>query len=400
MKTLQEFRLKDRWMLHSYYTIDPYAPDASGCLLAAAADLDSRKGSVVILNNKVELCDEFGTHELESSFFHTGFWQSWSQDARYVYYQSGSLKNPSIRRRELANGSEIELEGDFEGAPRSGSTIASGLMGLLYAAGYGYGVYNPSISPISFEAREKHGIFVYDFEAQRRSLKLSTEEALSMHPDKEKLLKLDKELASKNGTKSGLTLMLYCVRWNNDASKMLFYFGNHCVDKRRVEPRISCLFTADKDFSNIRFVKDISNGGVHWSWHPDNTHLIGYAKTTGATQQDSDALYCVKYDGSGFRKLCDARDGGHPSISETDHNLLVTDNYAGAIEFWNLRENRCIASELFPNRIPGKENSGSLRNETRVCHHPVFSRDGKSVSFNMLDEKYAYLLKIKTESGK
>ncbi|NLB41892.1 MAG: hypothetical protein GX815_06460, partial [Clostridiales bacterium] len=47
---LRRFPILDRWCVHSYYTLCPYAPDGSGRILIAGADLDSKFGEVLILS--------------------------------------------------------------------------------------------------------------------------------------------------------------------------------------------------------------------------------------------------------------------------------------------------------------------------------------------------------------
>ena len=391
MSVYKEIKVPGRWLLHSYYTLCPYASDGSGRLLAAGANLDTRTGEVFILDKNGEVIDSFGEHPVESGFFHTGFWQTWSPDCRYVYYQSGSLKEPSITRRELASGKEITLAGDAEGAPPDGEPIVSGLMGMLYAAGYGYGVYNPDIAPVPFENRDEHGLFEYDFDKRSCDLKLSINDIIAAHPESDKLMALDRELSEKNGTAAGLTLMTYCVRWTHDAKRFLFYFGNHCVVKERGEPRIACIFTCDRDFSNLRLALDMSNSrGVHWSWHPDGEHLIGYGNPPDNPDQEQACMSIVRYDGTGFRELCSHFGSGHPSVSPVNYNLLVTDSLDELI-FWDIANDECIESRSFS--ASNRKNVAG-RNEFRICHHPVFTADGQKVLFNVLDGKYASLYEM------
>eukprot|EP00831_Metopus_contortus_P051309 TRINITY_DN4306_c0_g2_i1.p1 TRINITY_DN4306_c0_g2~~TRINITY_DN4306_c0_g2_i1.p1 ORF type:complete len:406 (-),score=63.07 TRINITY_DN4306_c0_g2_i1:194-1411(-) len=395
MKLLRKITLPDKWLIHSYYTLCPYAPDNSGRLLIAGADLKSRMGKIFIIGVNGEVLDEFGEHPVDSGFFHTGFWQTWSPDCRYVYFQNGSMAEPLITRRELATGKELHISGDAEGAPPDGEPIVSCLMGMLYAAGYGYGVYNPSISPAPFENRDEHGVFEYTFEPQSRKLRLSVNVILQLHPDKDKLLELDKELSARNGTPAGLTLMAYCVRWSQQAERFVFYFGNHCVVKERGEPRIANLFTCKRDFSDLRLTLDMSSTrGVHWSWHPDGEHLVGYGMPPDNPDPSKGAcISMIHRDGFGYRKLCSQFGGGHPTVSPANHCLALTDNGEEVI-LWDTVEDKCIDLERFPNRNLNRKDApivGCERNEFRVCHHPVFDRDGGRFLFNVLDGEYASL---------
>ena len=69
--------IPDRWMIHAYYTISPFAPDGSGRIIAAAADLDAPEpmGEVVILDREGAVLERFGRNRVTPSFWHTGFWQ-------------------------------------------------------------------------------------------------------------------------------------------------------------------------------------------------------------------------------------------------------------------------------------------------------------------------------------
>ena len=62
----------DRWMIHAYYTISPFAPDGSGRIVAAAAGLegDTPNGEVVILDRDGALLDRFGEGPVSPSFWH------------------------------------------------------------------------------------------------------------------------------------------------------------------------------------------------------------------------------------------------------------------------------------------------------------------------------------------
>lgn len=122
----------DRWTLHAYYTICPYAPDGSGRILAAGADLQRGVGEVLVLAADGSVLDRFGVGPLESAFYHTGRWQTWSADATHVFYQAGALRSPRIVRRELATGREDSIKGDLEGGapPVADAPLLSGLLGM------------------------------------------------------------------------------------------------------------------------------------------------------------------------------------------------------------------------------------------------------------------------------
>ena len=64
------------------------------------------------------------------------------------------------------------------------------------------------------------------------------------------------------------------------------------------------------------------------------------------------------------------------------------------IEFWDIGKNRKIDEAFFPALTPGKEAYRHGRNEFRVCHHPVFSPDGRRVLFNVLEDELSYLVEI------
>lgn len=380
----------DRWCLHAYYTLNPYAPDGSGRLLLAGADLERQRGAVYILSPGGAVLDCFGEGALEASFYHTGYWQSWSPDARFVYYQSGTWAKPTITRRELAGGQEITLQGDMEGAPPDGEPLLSGLMGMLYAAGYGEGKYQPQRAPVAFQRRDQHGLFEYSFAPSERRLRLSVAEMVERHPARERLLAGDREVRARLGAGEGLTLMTYCVRWNPSGSRCLFFFGNHNVVKERGEPRLAYVFTADRALQEIHLAVDISDErrGVHWGWHPDGVHLIGYGPDPENPRQM--CLAQVAYDGSDYRRLSRYASGGHPSVSPANPHLLVSDDTRGSpgeIVFIDTRSDQVVERISLPRVFGEQEPAG--RNPYRICHHPVFAPDGRSLLANTLPGRLA-----------
>ena len=161
------------------------------------------------------------------------------------------------------------------------------------------------------------------------------------------------------------------------------------------------LFTCKRDFSDLKLALNLENGGAHWSWHPDCEHLVGYSKLPGGSRN---VFSMVRCDGTGWKQACDAAGFGHPSVSPADPNLMVTDTGSGAIAFWDLEENRIIDSGFFPNLqaspVPKTVSYGCLRNETRVCNHPVFSRDGSTVLFNTFNGDLSELVEVETPRRK
>lgn len=384
-----------RWCVHGYYTLCPYAPDRSGRMLVAGADLETEQAEVLVLDAQGGLLDQFGKQKVNPSFWHTGLWQSWSPDSRYVYFQSGSLTEPQVTRRDLETGAEVSVAGDLEGMSPSGEPGVSAPHGMLYAAGYGDGLYKPDQSPVPFQARDQHGLSLISFDPPRRQLVLTTQQVLDEHPDRDRILDAERRLQRELGSNEGLTLMLYCVRWSPDGSRLLFYFGNHNVVKQRNEPRLAYVFTAKRDLTDVKLALDLSFGrrGVHWGWQPDNEHLIGYG--SHPEDQSRRCLAEVRFDGTGYRKLSDHDSGGHPSASPTDPDLLVTDEGGleqGAVVFisrTNGQEIKRVPLAKFKGRTepPG-------RNPLRVCHHPVFNHDGSKVLCNCLPDNLATLVEI------
>mgnify|MGYP006421935391 CR=1 FL=1 len=393
------FPVPGRWCVHSYYTLCPYAPDGSGRILIAGADPASEHGEVIVLSASGEILDRFGWQPVTPSFWHTGFWQSWSPDARFVYYQSGTLQEPFTVRRELVTGAEVLVAGDLEGIPPSGEPGLSCGHGLLYAAGYGDGKWKPEKAPVPFLQRDRHGISEISFDPPGEKLVLSTQQILDHHPDRERLLEAEAELKSRLGPDEGLTLMTYCVRWNRQGTRCLFYFGNHCVVKERGEPKLTYIFTADRSLQDIRLALDLSfdRRGVHWGWQPDGETLIGYGPRTDG--QPGTALTEVRYDGTDYRQLVDhttGRAGRHPSASPADPDLLVTDEVGadgqGAVVFFSRHDGQEIARVNLPKYHGPEEPPG--RNPNRVCHHPVFNQDGSKLLCNSLPGKDAVVVEI------
>lgn len=394
LNEIKPINIDNRWCVHSYYTLCPYAPDNSGRLLLAGADVEKGVGEILIVSDNGQVLERFGQNALHSGFYHTGFWQTWSPDARFIYYQSGSLQNPKIVRRELSSGKEITINGDMEGAPPTGEPIISGLMGMLYAAGYGDGSMHPEMAPVPYQHRNDHGLFEFSFEPKESRLVMSVSEMLEKHPHRDKLIATDKEIRQSLGAHEGSTLMCYCVRWNPKGDRLLFYFGNHCVDTSRGEPKLAYIMTSDRSFKEIHMAVDLSYGrrGVHWSWHPDGEHLIGYGPDP--ENENRMCLAQVKFDGSDYKKISKHASGGHPSISPVNYDLLVTDTggQPGEVLFIDVKTDRVIKNYYLPRVYGDMEPKG--RNQFRVCHHPVFSRDGSKVLINTLPGRFSTVCEI------
>lgn len=392
---IRSFPLDGLWCVHSYYTLCPYAPDGSGRILAAGANVADGTAEVLVLSSDGGILDRFGKGPVTPSFWHTGFWQSWSPDAKFVYYQSGTLREPRIVKRELSTGKEVTVDGDMEGLPPSGEPGLSCKHGLLYAAGYGDGLYKPEEAPIPFQRRDLHGLAEITFSPPGEKIILTTEEILEKHPQRDRILVAEQKIKERLGPQEGLTLMIYCVRWNPEGSRFLFYFGNHCVVKERQEPRIAYVFTADRNLREIHLAMDLSFGrqGVHWGWQPDNERLIGY----GPHPNDPTRICLaeVRFDGSGYRMLSEHCSGGHPSVSPADPDLLVTDEATptgGAVVFISRATGKEIHRIPFPKFIGEKEPLG--RNPLRICHHPVFNQTGDRILCNTLPGPNATLAEI------
>ncbi|WP_116951767.1 hypothetical protein [Jiangella endophytica] len=386
-----------RWLVHAYYTVSPYAPDETGRLLAAGADPHARRGEVLVLSDDGTVLDRFGEGPIEASFFHTGRWQTWSQDARYIYYTAGTLHDPSIVRREVATGREVRISGDLEGAPPvADAPLLSGLLGMLHAAGAGDGVYRGHRAPVPFAARDRHGLFRYDFDAAAdkaaAELVLPVARILDEHPERDRVLAADERQRSLTG--DGLSLMAYCVRWNGDGSRLIFHFGNHLAAKGRGEERVGYVMTARPDLSEISMAVDLSFGrpGLHWSWQPDGQTLLGYGPDPENPAQA--CLAEVRHDGSGYRRLSSHASGGHPSASPVERDLLVTDEWTptgGNVVFLSRSTGEVVATVELPRFLP---DAPPGRSRFRTDHHPVFHPDGDRVLVNALPGELATLVEL------
>ncbi len=391
---MEIYQWKDHWCLLSYYTVCPEAPDGSGRVLMGAADLKEGKGYVAIMDKDGQLLETFGGVPLDQNFWHTGLWQSWSPDAKYVYYQSGtSYDHPAVTRRELATGKEIRMEGaDMEGAPTGDALITSGLLGMLYAAGYGDTCFHPEKAPIPFAQRDKHGLFTYDFETGKRELKLSVQQIKDSLNDP-RLDAWDREQLEKTGDLT--TLMAYCLRWSPDGKKCMFHFGNHCVDRRRGEPKIMYILTANADLSDVKLALDLcgQKTGVHWSYQADCEHLIGYG-----WMPENPAKSClmeVRDDGTEYRPLSHAlTGGGHPSRHPQYPHLLLTDRYQGKLSTVRLVDSRTGEVLWTMDQPESTRPVEPGRNPSHVDNHPVFTRDGKGVWMNRMADDLSQLIRV------
>ncbi len=393
---MQVFSIAERWCVLGYYTACHYAPDGSGRILLAGTDLETGIGHVYILAPSGEILERFGDRRVTDDFFHVGFTQQWSYDGKSVYYQyfeDALYSQPRLVRRDLLTGQEDIIHGHTENVPPPGAPLLSGNLPMLYASGYCDLVYHPELAPVPFQAREDHGLFEYSWDSSTPELRLSVAEILERHPERDTLASLDAEVKRRHGKADGLTLMLYCVRWNSSGTRCLFYFGNHLVSSVREEPRVGYVFTANSDLEDLHLVVDLSFGrpGNHWSWHPNGECVIGNGPDP--TDPTKSSIVQVSHEGTDYRRLSHYTGGGHPSISPTDHKLLVTDNYGypdGEVVFIDLEDGEVIQRHAFPRAtrsLPG-------RHRFQCNHHPSFSRDGSRVLINALLGSYAYVCEI------
>lgn len=387
--------LKDKWCVHAYYTICPWAPDGSGKIVFAAADLKTKTNKVYIADKDKNIITSFGEASVTSSFWHTGRFQTWSPDAKYIYYQGGSEKAPLCVKHNIETGEEIYARGNMEGAPPFGEPIVGGAQQMLYAAGYGTGLYRPKEAPYPFGARDKHGLFRFNFKTGMEELVLSVNDCIAAHPNRDELMRLDKKMQDIFGGDYGLTLMCYCVRYNRQGTKLLFYMGNHC--QARKEPKISYVFTCNTDFTDLHLAVNMSGAcGYHFSWHPDGVRLIGYGPHPSDLKRP--CLVTVNYDGSDYTVISQ-HNQGHPSVCPTDYSLIASDDRievngkkTGRVVLINAENGKIEEQYFIENRNDSIESG--IRNEHWVCHHPVFSQDGKKLLVNSIEKENAQLLEI------
>ncbi|WP_210769249.1 hypothetical protein [Occultella kanbiaonis] len=391
-RLLRRFRVPDRWLVHAYYTVSPYAPDGTDRVLVAGADLDRNLCEVLILGPDGDVLDRFGTNPIRTSFFHTGRWQTWSADGSAVYFDSGTVTEPRFVRRDVATGHETVVPGSLDGGTPSDGPLISGLLAMHDAASDAVAGYRPDASPVPFQAREEHGLFEYALDPPSAILRLSVAEILARHPDRDLLHAADAAVRRRLGDDAeGLTLLTFCVRWSPDGSRLLFFFGNNGVPDDRTEPRVKYVMTARADLTDLHVAMDLGSApGVHWSWQPDNVTLIGY----GPDPENPDRLCLaeVRFDGTGYRKLAEHTSGGHPSVSPVDPDLLVTDHYPphGRVSFLT-RDGQLVGS-----RALRLHDGQSLRGRSphRIDAHPVFHPSGDRVLCNSLPGRHAELIEL------
>ena len=379
--------LPGRWCVHGYYTLNPFAPDQSGRFVIAGADLEKNEASVFVLDSDHNVLMQSPPAEVNSNFYHTGLWQTWSPDSNDIYYQAGSFKNPAAVKWDLTNDTiQTVQEADMEGAPPLGEPLLCTQMGMIYAAGYGDRIYHPDMAPVPFQQRDKHGIFEIGFNPPSNKLVLTVNDVLEQHPCRDQILEADRQVKSRLGDDDGLTLMLYCVRWNRQGTRLLFYFGNHCVVKDRKEPRLAYVMTADRDLKNIKLVADLSFGkpGAHWGWCPDGEHLLGYGPTSAT--DNTCCIATVHHTGKNYHKICTHSSGGHPSLWPANPNILVTDDYSGTIDFIDLTTDKNILQLKFPTTGKNKTRAPG-RHPNCIDNHSVFNHDGSQMMINTLPDK-------------
>lgn len=355
-------------------------------MIVAGGDPDQGTASVFVLDADGRPRHQSRKVAFGTCFYHTGLWQTWSPDARHVCLQAGTPESPRVARWTPDTEDWVEAPGEIEGAPPSGEPILCAKLSMLYAAGFGDRHYHPDASPVPFQSRHEHGLFEIHFDPPSERLKLSVADFLERHPHRQQLAAADAESCKRNG--DGLTLMLYCVRWSPDGSRFLFYFGNHTTPgvPERDEPKVAYVFTSDRSLKDFHLALDLSfnRRGVHWSWQPDNEHLIGYGPDPA--QPETPCLAEVRYDGTGYRKISPLYHSGHPSVSPSNPDLIVTDSYGpvGQLQFISRRTGNLIAKKLVPLHSSISIPPGRSRHVVDL--HPVFHPSGQKILVNHMNK--------------
>ena len=160
------------------------------------------------------------------------------------------------------------------------------------------------------------------------------------------------------------------------------------------------ILTANADLSNIKVALNLCKDhiGVHWSYQPDGKRLIGYGyRPTG---EKPNCLMEVNEDGTGYHPLSTSTiGGGHPSRHPFLDHLVMTDRYQGELDHFcmiDLRTDRVVWNFAVP-EANGVVESG--RNPSHVDNHPVFSRDGRSVWLNRMENGLAQLVRVDIPEG-
>lgn len=364
---------------HAYYTICAWSEDQSKLLLLRH-DRENPDAEVCILHTSTGEIEVIGDTNRWNP--HTAARQQWQGNTGRVLYETrddNGLRTivsvfPDGAEPRLIPSPDVEF---WKSSPDGTFVFGATARGKLFAR-------DDSIEP-----RHDKGVVSVDLQTGETKLVFSLEQALALHPQREKITAY--HLYPK-------ALIVHPTR-----KRLLFNLVNGPWDMAGREERIRGIFTVGFNGSEPAYLGEIIH---HPNWDPSSDRIVVNVRDINNTLRFG--LY--RGDGGGLLEYVPGTEGtGHPSMSpcgrwicsdsrrlpENRNGLIFCDVATGreiiaasvinhSAGYGRGRFSKLADGESVMAAQPGDGSQSNTRTRPWITHlHPTWSRDGKTVLFNV-----------------
>jgi hypothetical protein len=349
--------------MHSYYDLCPWNEDGDKIVFCSYDEKRTR--SKIYWMNTAD-----GTlHFLDQSDIvdtHSGLRQQWLPGSNKVAFSTTDEKGTFLKVIDVTTGEASRMDGALRMLHPDGKRAVSHT--------------NPR-DEAAIARRDTEGIFVTETASGRKSLIVTLQDAINLHPKKDNIGKAK--------------LYIKHTKWSPDGKKLLFVLTNEIIYKGD-QPRVKSIFVVNADGSGLRNILAAGRWN-HPSWHPDGRRIL----INLADEQGEMRMAYVSVETGRLEKVTERIPGGghHPSVSP-DGRRLVTEMVTYT-EGPNGRESsgicEIIVLDIEKDTVQRTTSFPVVNHSHSGTHvHPVWSRDSSSVLYNSDQSGHSelYLLKI------
>lgn len=361
---------------HAYYTINAWSPDQSSLLLLRH-DREKTAAEVCVLSTATGEIRKVGTSTRWNA--HAGAFQQWLGTTGRLFYVSHNEEGNDVVVTVNADGSDERV------IPTPGITVwQSAVDGRhVFATTNMSELFGPddSIAP-----RHDKGIVRVDLETGKQEVIFSLEDALALHPERDRIK--DFHLNPKQ------------IVTHPTGPRIFFNLVNQPWDLSGREDRTRGMYSLDEDGGYPAYVGSISD---HPQWDPKGDRIVANVRDMNGKRRfgiypgDGDGLlyYVPETPGSGHpslshcglwvcsdgRGLPDGRSGMVLAHVQTGREILAVSaqHHSQNASFKNYRD---LPEDQSLMSVQSTLIKGNRQRWTTHLH-PTWSRDGKTVLFNV-----------------
>jgi len=340
------------WTLHCYFDISPESPDGSRVTCFSIAD-DKSSGQTLVVDadgsNRRGVGGETATANV-GMWHHAGARQQWIDNRRIIHNR--------LEAGGAAFSEVVEVD--------SGQTVRMELPVRMVNPVAPVGITSSHEAAFGGASGEPPAVFRVDLTDGRSEKLFDIEDIRAIHPQAELAARYDMRIKH--------------TKWSPDGRMFFLVYNNEHL-RRTGQPydRIKSLVLADADGGNLRYLTEF---GHHPMWSPDGADVLAYSGSD---------LVALPAGGGPMRTLLAGAPGVHGSLDPTG-TTLVTDLVPGesggeggvlTIDLASGRQ-RTLATFTHP----------PIEYEYRVHPHPAWSRNGRRVYFNAVDDGVAQVFAV------